>query len=316
MRWIDRVIGSQPITPPSLDARIAEIAGRQHGVVARRQLLDAGLGPDAIHDRVRGCRLHLIHRGVYAVGHAAIGTRGRELAAVLACGPGTVLSHQSAAALWELRPPWKPAVHVTAPTAHERDRVVVHRSRTLDPSQVTHHRGIPVTTPARTLLDLAAHLTPRALERALAEAEIRRLTTRGELATLVARCPGRRGARRLNAILTRDAQAPTRSELEERFLAFVRTHALPEPRINQGVHGLEVDFAWPAARLIAELDGFAYHSTRDAFERDRARDATLQAAGWRVVRITHRRLAEQPREVARLLTRLLRPPPAPAHGRA
>jgi very-short-patch-repair endonuclease len=197
-------------------------------------------------------------------------------------------------------------VHVLARHAAKHRGVVVHKARALHPRDTTRHHGIPTTTPARTLLDLADHLPPRALERALAKAEVLRLTNRGELRALLERSPGRRGA--LAKILARDAQAPTRSELEERFLAFLDAHHLPRPLVNRRVLGYEVDFHWPAHRLVVELDGYAFHAHRQAFEDDRARDATLQAHGWRVVRLTDRRLGEHARAVARLLERLLGQP--------
>ena len=167
--------------------------------------------------------------------------------------------------------------------------------------------GIPTTTVARTLLDLAEELPARAVERALAEAEVRRLLTRDELDALVERSPGRRGAATLSAILARDLHAPTRSELEGRFLAFVAERGLPTPLVNQRVHGYEVDFHWPEARVVVELDGFAYHGTREAFERDRERDAVLQAYGWRVLRVTYRQFDERRAAVGSPLARLLTP---------
>ena len=173
----------------------------------------------------------------------------------------------------------------------------------MHPDDTTRHHGIPTTSPARTLLDLADRLPLRALERALAQAEVQQLTSREELSALVSRAPGRSG--KFAALLARDAQAPTRSELEERFLAFLAARNLPPPLVNQRVHGFEVDFHWPHARLIAELDGYAFHAHRDAFERDRARDATLQSRDWRVVRVTHRRLVERPDAVAGDFERLL-----------
>jgi very-short-patch-repair endonuclease len=259
----------------------------------------AGVNKGEIEARLRTGRLHLLHRGVYAVGHKAVGEKGRAMAAVLACGPGAVLSHQSAGALWEIRPPWRGPVHVTAARSKRRRGIVVHRARSLNGDQITRHHGIPVTSPARTLVDLADVLPQRTLERALAEAQVRKLIPRGSIPT----APGRR-------TVARDT-APTRSELEIRFRAFLRTEDLPEPLVNEHVLGYEVDFHWPEARLVVELDGYAFHGTRQAFEEDRARDAELQAAGWRVIRVTDRALG-RPGRVAAQMRRLLTPEPAPA----
>jgi very-short-patch-repair endonuclease len=285
--------------PPRADTVIARLAARQHGVVSRAQLLVAGVTKSAIEARLRGGRLHPLHRGVYAAGHKAIGAKGRAMAAVLACGKGAALSHQSAGALWEIRPPWRGPVHVTAKQSGKRRGIVVHRAGSLDGCEITRHHGIPVTSPARTLVDLADVLPPRALERALAEAQIRNLIPRGEIPS----APGRRIVARRTA--------PTRSDLEIRFLALLDAHGLPGPLVNERVLGYEVDMHWPEARLVVELDGYAFHGTRKAFEEDRARDAELQAAGWRVIRVTDRGL-DRPGSVAAQMRRLLTPEPARA----
>jgi very-short-patch-repair endonuclease len=244
---------------------------------------------------------------VYAVRHRGLGRHARDLAAVLTCGDDAVLSHQSAAGLWGLRPPWGGLVRVLTPGDRRRPGVVVHRARRLLPRDVTVPDRIPVTTPARTLLDLSGVLGPAHLERAVNEAEVLRLTSRGEIAALLYHSPGRGGA--LSALLRRDADAPTRSHLEDRFLAFLTGQNLPAPLVNQRIHGYEVDFHWPEANPVVELDGFAFHSTRTPFERDRARDAALQAAGQRVVRVAHPRLAYDTDATAAMLEMLSRPAP-------
>jgi very-short-patch-repair endonuclease len=225
-----------------LDSRLAKLAARQHGVVALTQFADLGLSGSAIAKRARAGRLHRVHRGVYAVGHARLTQHGRYLAAVLSCEPGAVLSHGSAALLWRL--PWREraSVDVTVPGSggrRARKLIVVHRAR-LDPGESTTRHGIPV-----------------------------------------------------------------RSHLEERFLAFSRGHKLPAPEVNARIESWEVDFLWRDQRVIVEADGHAAHGTRAAFERDRVKDAELAAAGWRVVRITERRLLTQPQAVAKQLLGLL-----------
>jgi very-short-patch-repair endonuclease len=176
----------------------------------------------------------------------------------------------------------------------------VHRSRTLLAHDVTVHFGIPVTTPARTILDLADVLDDAALARAVNEARLMAHMRLGDLAELLARSPGRRGTGRLRAFVER-ADAPTRSVFEDAFVAFIAKHALPQPELNQIIEGYEVDAVWRAQRLIVELDGRAYHDGPDRFEHDREKDAQLLDAGWRVLRVTWRRLTQQPaREAARL----------------
>jgi very-short-patch-repair endonuclease len=232
---------------------------------------------------------------VYAVGHRRLGREGCWLAAVLACGPSAVLSHRSAAALWGIRPTSAPRVDVTVPRGSGRrstPAIAVHRPR--GAIEAVTKDAIPVTTPSQTLADIATILPRPALERALETAESLRLLDANRLP-----------ARLATLAATLDTETTVRSPLERRLLALVRAHRLPRPRVNVAVEGLEVDFCWPASRLIVETDGHRHHGTRAAFERDRARDAHLTALGWRVVRITHRRLREEPDAVLRLLGGLL-----------
>ena len=287
-----------------LDAVIAALAGRQHGVVARWQLLRLGLGRRAIDRRISQGRLHPLHPGVYSVGHPVVSREGRWMAAVLACGEGAVLSHQSAAALWSIRGTAKSRIDVTAPR-DLRPRPGLHPHRAVLPAdEVTVHDGIPTTTPARTLLDLAAVVPRRTLERALDEAEVLRLPGPH---TLLGRYPRRRGAATLRTLLlTSRSPTPTRTELEAKFLTFVDDWGFDRPAVNTIIEGLEVDAAWRDARLIVELDGFATHGTRRGFERDRKRDRQLTAAGWRVIRLTWRQLADG-EALARELRALLGP---------
>jgi predicted transcriptional regulator of viral defense system len=286
-----------------LDRRLAGLAARQHGVVARAQLVALGLSDEAIRKRAVAGRLHRLHRGVYAVGHPAVTQHGGWMAAVLACGPGAVLSHGSAAQLWGL--PWRQKrIDVTVPGSGGRQRrrvVIVHRAR-LEPNEVTNRDGIPVTSPGRTLVDLADYGRVRALKRAVDEAHFLRL----DMSDMTPR-RGRRGSGLVAAVLERHQPGSTRtkSDLEEAVLAMCSRFGLPEPEVNSDTEGYESDFVWRAARLILEADSRAAHLTPAAFERDRLRDADLTAAGWRVVRVTERRLLAQPDVVAAQLRRLL-----------
>jgi very-short-patch-repair endonuclease len=277
---------------PSLDARLAAIARRQYGVVTRDQMRSVGLGEHGIAERIRTKRLHRLHRGVYAVGHDVLKPEARWLAAVLACGEGAALSHASAAAHWNIRQSAAATIDVTVPARSGRTRktgIRVHRSGRLSKEEVTIHAGIPTTAVARTLLDLADTLPTQALKRTIAEAEYLRLLDMTSLIAVVEGNPGRRGAQVLEH--ARAGPEWTRSELEQRFLEMVERRGLPRPVVGAKVEGYEVDFLWPAEKLIVELDGFAAHGTRGAFERDRRRDRQLVRAGFRTVRVTARRLS-------------------------
>jgi hypothetical protein len=285
------------------DAEIAALAARQHGVVERGQLAALGLGRGAIAHRVAAGRLHRVHRGVYAVGHPILTANGHRMAAVLACGPGAALSHASAAALWEIRPSAATRIDVSVPGAGgraKRARIRVHRAPGLRTDEVTEAQGIRVTTPARTLLDLASSLPRRALERALDEAVTRELFDGAALRKVVAKHRGEHGAGTLAAALTthRPGTTPTKSNLEEGMLAICDAHHLERPLVNAWVAGLEVDFHWPAQRLVVEADSYRYHHTPKAFERDRERDAILARAGYRTLRFSDRQIASDPAAVA------------------
>jgi Protein of unknown function (DUF559) len=236
--------------------------------------------------------VHVAHRGVYAVGHRALRVEGRRLAAVLACGPHAVLSHRSAADHWGLLATQQSGVDVTAPRSRDGVRGIrLHRSRSLDARDTTTHEGIPITTIARTLLDLAATVRSDPLERALAQAERLRLYDHRAIADVLERANGHRGRAAL-ARAVRSEPKLTRSELEAMFLALVRRAGLPEPESNYSVDapdhpGLEVDYCWPSHRLIVETDGWDTHGTKSAFKSDRRRDAALTSIGYRVMRFTY-----------------------------
>jgi predicted transcriptional regulator of viral defense system len=292
-------------SPSTWDKVVARLAERQHGVVAARQLAAIGLSRNAVSARAQAGRLHRVHRGVYAVGHPIFTVNGRRMAAILAAGPGAVLSHASAAALWEIRPTSATRIDVSVRSAAGRGKrpgLRIHRTPTLQADEITKHQGLRVTTPARTLLDLAAILTPRALERALDEAEVKQLYDRTSLDALARAHAGERGARALTQALDEDGEPTlTDSELEELMLALCADHDLPRPEPRAWVAGLRVDFLFAASRLVVETDGYRYHRTRRAFERDRERDAILARAGYRVLRFSHRQLTREPTMVAHTL---------------
>jgi very-short-patch-repair endonuclease len=292
---------------PGRDWIIATLAERQYGVVSTRQLLAAGIGTGAIATRVRRMGLHRLHRGVYAVGHTALLPRAREMAAVLACGDDAVISHRSAAVMWRLVAEADGPVDVTvARSSRSRPGLRIHRSRTLERKDVRLLEGIPVTAPTRTLLDLAETSPERELERAIEEALVQRLTTEPALVAAVGEAKGRHGAATLKRLLNRAAGPTlTRSEAEERVLALVRQAELDHPELNVRVHGHVVDFLWRRQRLILEIDGFRFHSSRSAFERDRRRDAELGAAGYRVMRVTWRQIVDEPFAVIARLAQAL-----------
>lgn len=292
-----------------LDRQIAALAESQHGVITRRQLLEFGTAPQAIRHRLERGRLHPLHRGVYAVGHRVLTTDGIRIATTLAAGAGAVLSHRSAAALWEMRP--SDALEVTLERSRRPLRGLRIHQLPLAADEVTTVRAIPVTTVPRTLFDLAAVLPRHQVERAINEAEVRGLTDPLSLRDLVARYPGRAGILNIKAILARLAigATVTRSELEARFLAVLAAEGLPPPAVNARlpVAGgwIECDCVWQDRGVVVELDGHSVHATAAAFERDRGRDRMLQARGWRVVRITWRQLADEPGVVARDLSTIL-----------
>jgi predicted transcriptional regulator of viral defense system len=294
---------------------MSRLATRQHGVVSRPQLLAIGLSADVIDRLIARHSLQQIHRGVYAVGHRPRTRQATWMAAVLAAGSGAVLSHRSAAALWAIRGSSTSRLEVITPRLCRRGGIRA-RHIVLSPDEVTTEAGIPVTTPARTLFDLAAVVSAEQLEHAFNEAEIRRLTSPTSLDALVARYRGRRGTAVLTHILGKHDHSPIpTSILERRFLALLDTHDIPRPTINRRTEHGELDATWHEQRLIVECDGFAVHGTRKAFEDDRAKDRALQVAGWRVIRVTSRQLTTDGHTIVRQVRALLdaaTPSPRPA----
>lgn len=286
---------------------VVELARRQHGVVARRQLLAAGVSNSAVGRLLASGWLTRVHAGVYAVAGRPLAMHGRWMAAVLAGGRNALLSHTSAGAMWGIVEPIAGPVHVTVRGGRRRRRgIMFHRACVLDGARTTRDR-IPLTAPSRTLIDLATALSPGRLAHAIERADHHQLLDIPELTRLCEASSGRKGTGRLSSLLAHHRPLPeTRSELERRFLRLCRGAGLPQPAVNVPVGGIEVDFLWPGARVVVELDGYAFHSDRAAFERDRERDARLQLAGYRVLRVTHRRLVEEPDAVITEVAALLR----------
>ena len=303
--------GFSPDVP--LERRIAERAAQQHGVVALRELVELGMTVDAARKRVTSGRWRRVHAGVYAIGHAPLTRRARYMAAVLACGPGAALSHREAAALHGLRPSSRGSIDVTSPrrTGRGRRGIDVHSGAILEPHDVIVVDGIPCTTVARTLLDLAEVTKRRQVERACDRAEMLELFDLVAIADQLERASGRRGAPALRAIVDDRLRATilTRSELEECFLELCRASSLPQPQVNVWIAleptGYEADFLWPQQRLVAELDGRTVHATHRAFEHDRRRDQRLTLAGFTVVRFTWRQVVDEPAATVATMRALL-----------
>jgi very-short-patch-repair endonuclease len=292
---------------------ITVLAERQYGVIAVAQLYSLGLSETQVATRVANGWLHRVHRGIYALGHRRLTSEARWMAAVLACGEGTLLSHQAAAELWKLRQrrqPGESPIDVIVPRASGRQRrpgIVVHRVTGLLPEEATSHCRIPVTSPARTILDLGSTLPRRQLERAMDEAERLKLCTEEELDVIIRAHFGRPGAGVLRALLHehRAGSTATRSALEEGFLALCRKYRLPQPEVNVPLLDYVVDFLWRDAALIVEVDGHASHGTRRAFQADRDRDGRLAVAGFAVLRFTWWDVMRRPAVVADRVRRML-----------
>jgi Transcriptional regulator, AbiEi antitoxin len=288
----------------AIDKAMAAVAKRQRGYVTRRQLLHLGLGRQAIDYRLRLGRLIPVYAGVYAVGHVPIGAADRAAGALLACGPEAVLSHGSAASLWGFFKRWELPFEVTTVGDRRPRTIRVHRSTSLTRKDIGHHLGLRVTTPARTILDIAPRLTDKALTRAVNDARLSNYLRLPALGELLERCSRHPGAKRLTPFLQAPS-GPTRSEFEDEFLAFTKRFGLPLPNVNATVGGREVDALFEAEKLIVELDGYDYHSSKDAFEGDRERDAEHLLDGYGTVRVTWDRLTGTPRKEATRLHAIL-----------
>jgi Protein of unknown function (DUF559)/Transcriptional regulator, AbiEi antitoxin len=279
----------------SVDEAIARIANRQGGVVSRKQLLAMGVDRGALEKRTRAGRLRVIHRGVYAVGHDAIPIRGRLCAALLVAGDGAALSHRTAAYVLTLLPSMPPFVEITTTKRAPRNRpgLVFHHATDLE---ATTKHGLPVTTPIRTLRDLAV-THPREVERAASEALVLKLVTKHDLTTQTG--PGAAVLARLVAT----AIGPTRSGLERAFLKAVVSAGLAAPIVGHRIGPYTVDFYWPSHALVVETDGDDYHGHVLAERRDRRKDAELRRRGYTVIRVPEDELPDAPAIVARFLSR-------------
>lgn len=298
---------------------VARLADRQHGVIGRRQLLALGIGDGTTKRWLRAGRLHSLHREAFAVGYTRVSLYGRWLAAVLACDEGALLSHRSAAALWGLARPRGSTVDVTGRGGRQwrpgRSGICLHRGQ-IHAGEATERAGIPVTTVARTLFDLAEAVDREQLRRAWEEADRLKLLNLRAIERVCELGYGRHALRPIRPLLA-EARVPvtTRSPLEDRFAEFCREHLadLPAPQTNVSILDHEVDAYWSSHRLAVEMDSWEFHGHRAAFERDRARDAKMQTAGYRVLRFTHRQLeTEAPRITTQLRTMLGADPPSTA----
>lgn len=281
-----------------------QLAANQHGVISRRQLLDLGWHTEAIKHRVRKRRLHPVRRGVFALGRPELTLRGQWMAAVLACGPGAFLSHVDAATLWGIR--GRPAgtgrhwcVDICV-EAHRRPRcegIRLHRVKLFQELDGAQRDGIPVTSPVRTLIDLATVLGPGELETAINEADRLGLVDPDNLRAATAARTGQHGVRALRDVLDRHTFRLTDSELERRFLRLVRRAALPRPLTQPRVNGFRVDFYWPELGLVVETDGLRYHRTPAQQARDRTRDQKHATAGLTALRFSHAQVAYEAEHV-------------------
>ncbi|HEY8764347.1 MAG TPA: type IV toxin-antitoxin system AbiEi family antitoxin domain-containing protein [Solirubrobacteraceae bacterium] len=299
-----------------LDAAIAELAAAQHAVFSLAQLVALGMTASAVRKRAAVGRLHRVHRGVYSLVPPALLTRnGRFMAAVLACGPGAVLSHRSAANLLGLRASDRATIDVTVPIpgGHRRNGIDIHQGLTLLPQDTTRVAGIPCTTVAPTFLDIATVLKRRGLERAFDQAEVEGLLNLNAIASQVERHPTRRGVTTLRAVLHEHLAGSTFtwSELEERFLALIRSARLPAPEVNawldlgDGEPAIRVDFLWRDRRAAVETDGHRTHRTWRATERARRNDQRLTLAGWGHLRLTWFQLTREPERITATVAELL-----------
>lgn len=300
------------------DQALAELARRQHGVVARWQLLKLGLSRRAISGRRQRGVLSEVFLGVYVFGARRITEKGRWMAALLAAGEGATLSHRSAARLWRLLPARAGGIEITCSAGRivRRNGIASHQLAVRDDERLEHD-GIPVTSPCRTIFDLAAIAATAELERAFHEAEVRQLADRVSLPVLLDRYPGRRGSRKVRALL--DARKPigiTRNDFEQAFLVLVENNGLPRPRMNAALalrgRFFEVDALWEDRCFAVELDSRSIHGTRKRFESDRLRDRILTAEHWRTMRVTWRQLQEEPDEIVADMKATLESP-APTH---
>lgn len=280
-------------------SRIWALVARQHGVVARWQLLELGVSSRAIEHRLATGRLYSIHRGVYAVGRRELTREGWWMAAVLSCGPGAALSHGSAAALWGFgaERAGEVEISVPAPRAPRRPGVRVHRRTRLIEEDLAIRDHIPLTSPTRTLLDLTPRLGRNRLETAINELDTLDLLTPEALRAELGHYAGEPGVALLRAVLDRHTFTLTDSELERLLRPIVRRAGLPLPETGRRLNGFRVDFVWPGLGLVVETDGLRYHRTPAKQARDRIRDQAHTVAGLVPLRFTHAQIKHDPSHV-------------------
>jgi very-short-patch-repair endonuclease/predicted transcriptional regulator of viral defense system len=285
-----------------------ELARKQHGVVAHRQLKEAGMGAEEIRHRTRNGRLHRLMRGVYAVGRPQVGTRGRWMAGVLACGPHALLSHRSAAGLWRIRPERSEPIEIVLPL-HLRTRHPQIRAHRRHEHEAPGRRvidGIPVTDPIATLVDLASCLPTGQLEAAINEADHLDLVDPERLLFAIDSLPRRSGVGRLRALLEAPTVSLASTELERRFLLLARQAGLPAPQTQTHLNSYRVDFHWPDLGLVVEADSLRYHRTAFKQASDKRRDNAHVASGLTALRFTHRDVKYNPNYVRTMLARTAR----------
>jgi len=277
--------------------------------VTHGQLLALGMSRDAIKGAVARGALIRRHRGVYAVGHLSLPPFADEIAAVLAIGGGAIVSHQPAGALWGIHRDWVGDVHITVVERKipSRKGIVVHCVNTLDPRDTTHRHGIPVTTVARTLIDLAAVLDDRDFEQAFDQALAHKLVTLPRLEAAIARAPNARGIARLRTLIDAERGGVSRSWAERRLLELIREAGLPEPERNVKLGDWTVDMLWREQNLVVEVDGIQFHGTRWRIERDSRKDAYLASQKLNVLRIIPRVVKSRPRVAVARVARWLGP---------
>jgi very-short-patch-repair endonuclease len=302
-------VGNPVVVSGGRDERIAAVAELQRQYIHRSQLRAVGIGDSAVARLIRSGRLIRRYPAVYGVRPLVEMPFGPETAALLACAPNALLSHRSAAALWKLCEADDDCIEVTIPW-HRRRRVAdlrIHRTACLHPRDVRVEDGLPVTSPARTLLDHAATLGTHELERELDEAlVVLKIATREELDDVLARAGTRRGAGRLRRLMSlREESVITKSEAERLFMRLIVEGGLPEPRTQVRLEGFTVDFLWPEERVVFEIDGYRFHTSRSAFDRDRRKDLTLKSAGFDPNRVSRDQVKNEPLVVLGYVARAL-----------
>ncbi len=290
----------------AVERAIARVAGRQDNVIAREQLVAAGLGRGAIAHRVRAGWMRRLYHAVFLIGPAPPSLMARARAAAMSCEPDAVISHRTASELYGLLPERSDEIDVTvvARNPKSREGIRLHRAAAFGPGEVRKMRGIPVTSVARAICDMAATESRRDVEDAYQEALYRRIVTPGALAAIIKREPRRRGAPVIRALI--EDPRMTRSERERALLKLLAQAQLPKPLTNVRLHGQLVDAYWPEHGLVLEFDGWQAHGHRSAFESDRKRDQVMVAHGLRVIRVTDRQLKREPVAVAARIAQALR----------